>query len=153
MKNKQPKYYIANQDRYVTTFKQFIKATRLYSNSRVSMIVKTGLAGSCVFFEGVFYDNRFFTSKQRKFIKKNFEVNARSIKSVYLGKFQRRQVRLKFVKQWSEWSEYRRSQYIQAKARQAQRQSSAFPGCPTLQECLTEVIRDLSWIGCKDVYI
>ena len=53
----------------------------------------------------------------------------------------------------NDWKIKSRSQYIQAKARQAQRQSSAFPGCPTLQECLTEVIRDLSWIGCKDVYI
>lgn len=152
MKNKQPKYYIANQDRYVTTFKQFIKATRLYPNSRISMLVVKGLPGSCVFFEGMYYPSPYFTNKQRKFLKDNFNVKPRVIKKG-LGKFQRRQARLKFVKQWNGWKEDRRSQYIQAKARQAQRQSSAFPGCPTLQECLTEVIRDLSWIGCKDVYI
>lgn len=153
MKKKHPRYYIANQDRYVTTFKQFIKATRLDPNSRVSMIVKKGLPGSCVFFEGVFYDNRVFTNKQRKFLKDSFKVHARSIKSVYLGKFQRRQAKLKFVKLWSSWSQDRRSQYIQVRARQLHRQSSAFPGCPTLQECISTLIKDLEYTGCKDVYI
>lgn len=153
MKKKQPKYYVATQSRYVTTFKQFIQVAREYPNSRISMIVKKGLPGSCVFFEGVFYDNRVFTNKQRKFLKDNFEVHARSSKSVYLGKFQRRQVKRKFIKLWSTWSQDRRSHYIQAKGRQLQRESSAFPGCPTFQECINALISDLISMGCKDVYI
>lgn len=147
------KYVISDLNITVHTFEQFIKLTRKYPNSRISLIVKERISGSCVYFEGTCYLNRMFTNKQKKFIKSNFKVENVPSGSKYLGKFQRRQVKLKFIKKWNKWSEDRRSQYIQAKARQAQRQSSAFPGCPTLQECLTEVIRDLSWIGCKDVYI
>lgn len=147
------KYVLSALNITVHTFEQFIKLTRKYSNSRISLISEGRIGGSCVYFEGTYYLSRLFTNKQRKFILSTFKVENVLANSKYLGKYQRRQVRLKFVKKWNKWSQDRRSQYIQTRARQYQRQSSAFPGCPTLQECLTEVIRDLSWIGCKDVYI
>lgn len=147
------KYVLSALNITVQTFEQFIKLTRKYPNSRISLISEGRIGGSCVYFEGTYYLSRLFTNKQRKFILSTFKVENVLANSKYLGKYQRRQVRLKFVKKWNKWSQDRRSQYIQARARQYQRQSSAFPGCPTLQECLTEVIRDLSWIGCKDVYI
>ena len=147
------KYVMSDLNITVYTFEKFIKLTRKYPNSRISLVVEGRIAGSCVYFEGMYYLNRMFTNKQKKFIKSNFKVEMIPERSKYLGKFQRRQVRIKFIKQWNGWEEDRRSLYIQRKARQYQRQSSAFPGCPTIQECLVEVIQDLLSMGCKDVYI
>lgn len=149
MKKKQLKYFVANERRYVATFKQFVKIARAAPHSRISIF---GSSWLCAFSEGIVYDNRVFTNKQRKFLKANFEVKPRAPKKS-LSKFQRRQVKRKFVTLWSSWPQDRRTKYIQTKARQLQRESSAFPGCPTFQECINVMLSDLISLGCKDVYI
>lgn len=154
MKSKKSKYLVSPHNISVRTFSQFIKMTRRYPDCRILRLVRGRRTGTCVYWEGTFYiNNRLFTHKQKKFIKASFKVELPTVKPKYLGVFQRRQAKLKFVKIWSKWSYDRRSHYIQALARQLQRQDLSFGTSTSFQEAIDIICHDLINKGCLNVYI